>query len=120
MNYDHVVAIVIGLCSGVFGSLIAPWVNWGIEKKREKLRARRDLIFRARRFVSSGAFSCYGFSAEPYFMQLKPHLSENTINWIIHFEDHIECLDDTSTIHNDIKTTILEEITSLERRWRLI
>lgn len=34
----------LGLLGGVVGSLIPPWVNWGIELRREKMKYRRELI----------------------------------------------------------------------------
>jgi hypothetical protein len=33
-----------GLASGAVASLIAPWVNWGIEKRRLKRKRRYDLL----------------------------------------------------------------------------
>ncbi|TDZ75214.1 hypothetical protein DE4585_01574 [Mycobacteroides salmoniphilum] len=33
-----------GLATGTLSSLIAPWVNWRIEQKREELQHKRDLI----------------------------------------------------------------------------
>jgi len=42
LNYQVISAViggVTGLITGAIASLIAPWVNWGIEKKRRALRA---------------------------------------------------------------------------------
>lgn len=33
-----------GLATGVVGSLLAPWSNWGVEKRRGRLERRRQLI----------------------------------------------------------------------------
>jgi hypothetical protein len=33
-----------GLITGIIGSLFAPWINWGIEKKRKKQDRRAELI----------------------------------------------------------------------------
>jgi hypothetical protein len=39
---------IAGLISGVIGSLIEPWVQWAIEKRRNRQNYRRDLIRGAR------------------------------------------------------------------------
>jgi hypothetical protein len=45
------VGAIGGLISGVAASLIAPWVHWGVEKRRSRTDARRDLIQQARKAV---------------------------------------------------------------------
>jgi hypothetical protein len=45
---DAVWVAVIALVSGGVGSLIAPWAQWGIEKRREDRAAHRHLIERWR------------------------------------------------------------------------
>jgi len=45
---DQVIAAVVGglagLASGALASVVAPWVNWGIEKRRFRLQRRRELV----------------------------------------------------------------------------
>jgi len=35
--FSVVLPAFLGLVAGVVGSLVAPWVHWGIEKRREKM-----------------------------------------------------------------------------------
>jgi hypothetical protein len=39
---------VTGLIAGTIASLFAPWINWGIEKRKLRLTAQRELIKAAR------------------------------------------------------------------------
>ena len=52
---DPVVIVLIsagaGLISGTVASLFAPWIHWGIEKRRNKLDERKNLIKNARELV---------------------------------------------------------------------
>jgi hypothetical protein len=34
-----IIAAIAGLKSGTIASIIAPWINWGIQKKKRKTRA---------------------------------------------------------------------------------
>jgi len=43
---------VAGLVTGVIGSLVAPWANWSIEKRKQKLVYRRQLISEARQAIA--------------------------------------------------------------------
>lgn len=45
---DQVLAALVGgvagLITGAVSSLVAPWVNWGVEKRRLRFQRRRDLV----------------------------------------------------------------------------
>jgi hypothetical protein len=47
MAYEVPVALItgsVGLTTGILGSLVAPWANWGVEKRRLRRQARVDRI----------------------------------------------------------------------------
>ena len=46
-----------GIVTGSISSLLAPWAIWGIEKRRQKLAYRRELIAKWRRMLSQAASS---------------------------------------------------------------
>jgi hypothetical protein len=120
MKMEHLIAAIIGLFSGAAGSLIAPWVHWGIEKRRDKRAARRNLIVETRKFICSNSFSGFSFSKEHLFLQIKPYLGKKVVEWVEEFEHYFECLDDTPTIHEDLKAALLNELQKIENRWDLI
>jgi hypothetical protein len=41
---NAIIAGTVGLITGAIGSLIAPWVNWNIDKRRQKNKRRIELI----------------------------------------------------------------------------
>jgi hypothetical protein len=40
---QYVVPAVLGLVAGVVGSLVAPWVQWAVETRRNRQNYRREL-----------------------------------------------------------------------------
>lgn len=120
MVMEHFISAIIGLFSGAAGSLIAPWIHWGIEKSRDKRAVRKNLILEARKYICSNSFSGFSFSKEDFFIQLKPYLAKNAIEWVEKYEDYFECSDDTSTMHEDLKVELLKELQRIEKIWGLI
>lgn len=112
------VPAVVGLVSGAIGSLIAPWVAWGIEKKRSLLTARRDFLKDCRDSVHQ-APSREAFRDSPIYARLRPLLSPKTLERI-----------ETKTIIvqtggrgggvNNYAPAILDDIARIEREWGLL
>lgn len=75
------IAGLLGFSGGVVGSLIAPWVNWGIEKRREKLKYRRDLVQRWREAIEKD-FDQLAFNDTALYASLRPHLSKDALDAI--------------------------------------
>jgi len=105
-----------GLIAGAIGSIVAPWVNWGIEKRKLRLSARREFITTARCSLEAGADkSAFRESA---ISQLRPFLSERTRK---------EIESDTITVQlggrgsgaNNYKPHVLDELHTLESKWKL-
>lgn len=109
------IASLLGLLGGIIGSLVAPWVNWGIEKRREKMKYRRDLVQKWRDAIEKD-FDQLAFNDTALYASLRPHLSKDAI-------DAIE--GDQITIRvgrggNIIKSQVLDDIAKLEKKWDLI
>jgi len=117
---DHLLAAFLGFLGGVVGSLIAPWVHWGIEKRRDNLKARRALILNAREYIESKPFSGFQFSQENHFIQLKPYIDHKVIDWIDNFEKYYDAVDDNSNMHENLKVELLKQLQRIEKKWGLI
>lgn len=109
-----------GLVSGTVASLIAPWVRWGIEKRRARMESRRDLIAEAREYIGSKSFYGAGLTAKPIYPRLKPHLRSDLVEVIENFGQYRDQQDDPTKFPEELRKEMLDEISRVERKWRLI
>ena len=116
-----VLPAILGFVAGAIRSLVAPWVNWGIEKRREKTKRRQEFIDSWRRYIED-EFEWNSFRNTAMFSQIKPYLSEKMINEL----DPVEGTK-TPTIHlrspigeDTLTKRLLDEIAAVEKRWNLI
>jgi len=71
-----VIAVVLGFVSGVIGSLVAPWVHWGIEKRRQRFAARKEILNACRQALNSTDFNIFAFREGPAYAAIRDHLTE--------------------------------------------
>jgi hypothetical protein len=116
---QYVVPAIVGLLSGCLGSLVAPWVTWGIEKRRERQGARRALVKVARQAACHEEFGHIAFVQSAPYSQLRPHLSKNFVEMV---EDSTLRIVVGSSRHGGplYRTDLLDELARLEKEWRLI
>ncbi len=86
-----IIGAIAGLVTGGIASLIAPWIHWGIEKRKQKLQNRRDLITGWRKMISAvinfddrsdedGSFTFMeSLLKQPEYPSFNPHLDETTL-----------------------------------------
>ena len=115
----YLVAAVIGVVGGFIGSLIAPWVQWGVEKRRDRQAKRRELI-RACRSVLSTEIDKKTFRETELYSQLKPHLYKKVIHELEGDESADTSSEDADHRTVDFKQSLLEDIARIERDWILI
>ena len=113
---QYVVPAVVGLVGGAVGSLVAPWVVWGIEKRKLRMAARRDLIAFSRNAVSK-AQSRRQYQAEISYSQIRPYLSAETIAFV---ERRSNGQSEAHEDLNVLKQLLYEDIQALERAWGLM
>lgn len=119
---NKILPALLGFLAGVVGSLVAPWVKWGIEKRREKLKYKRELIRSWREYVNNH-FEWNTFRDTPVFSEMKPFLSESILKQIDppDFVNGRPVINLRSPIGRDsIKARLLEEITKIEIKWKLL
>jgi hypothetical protein len=114
---------LLGLLGGVVGSIITPWIKWEIEKKKETREIKRKKID-SWRFYIENHFNWDSFRDTSIFSEMKPFLSEEIIREL---DPYSFDKTNTPTIHlrtpigrDDLKMRLLDEITAIEKKWKLL
>lgn len=71
---DLAVSAIAGLGAGVVGSLVAPWVNWGVEQRREQRKARADLLRAVEIDIEEPTFTLSEFVGSQIYQTIVPYL----------------------------------------------
>jgi len=104
--------------AGAIGSLIAPWVNWGIEKRKLRLAARRDFIASARLELDAD-LDKHKFREGVLYSRLSPFLSENTRREIESDATTVQTGGRCAGVNNYFPLT-LDDLHVLEQTWKLL
>jgi hypothetical protein len=51
VTMEYIISGIFGLIGGAIGSLVAPWVHWKIEVRKEQLKSKKELVFNLRTFL---------------------------------------------------------------------
>jgi hypothetical protein len=116
---NAIIAGLVGLVTGAIGSLIAPWVQWGVEKRRKKFERRTALIQRWREILSNPTFERGILLNDPAYGPLRDLLSVKVRKEIERPSNHITVVLDSPTNSHD-RDLVLREIARIERAWGLI
>ena len=114
----YIIPAVIGFLGGVIGSLIAPWVQWGIEKRRLRQSKRRELINNCRMFLATDVDN-KTFRKTELYSKLRPHLYQLVIEEIEKDDTPVSEADETPAT-DQFKSKVLEDIARIEKEWILI
>jgi len=123
---------IAGLIAGVIGSLVAPWVQWTIEKRRNRQSYRRELIQRWRKIIAAqigeetDIWDVEGFSHTAEYSTMKPHLSSASREWIEVSVAERRALVKEAGIGPwgnqvmEYRRRLLDELARLEQEWGLV
>jgi hypothetical protein len=74
---QYLIPAAAGLVSGAIGSLVAPWIQWGVESKREQKAGRKALLAEVRALLAEPP-SLAEFRRMPIYSRVFPLVSEKT------------------------------------------
>ena len=97
------------------GSVAGYIIKWGIEKKKMKIEYKQRLIKRWREYIDS-YFVQTEFNDTVMYSEMRPHLSERTLNAI----EKREIRSRPGRGGNIVKSLVLDDIARLEKEWDLI
>lgn len=110
---------VSGSIFGAIASLLAPWSHWGVEKRRGRLEAKRQMIVDWRAAIEQRRGDIKSFRETPSYASLRNHLPEELIQRfeskerVIHKGGRYAGLD-------YFAVRLLDEIARLEHEWELV
>lgn len=147
---DTVIAAIVGAVAGIItgsiGSLFAPWANWGIEKRKQKLAYRRELIAKWRAMVKDITTSHSAnnelliklVQEHQDWYSLKPHLNPITLSMVgvplldknvksladtsqrLHIHQKQHKSDDYQTWTENALNYLIDDIGKIEKKWGLV
>lgn len=125
--FEILVPAIAGLITGAIGSLVAPWAQWGIEKKRLQHQVRSTLVAEVRAALVDPP-SNKEFRVMPIYSRLRPHLSEAARRSVegSHGPEQVGeviLLVSGAGRHSGVNPyaqRVLDELADLEQRWGLI
>jgi hypothetical protein len=103
-----------GLITGVVASLVAPWSQWGVEKRRLRREERRKILEAARKLISFS--DARSFRDTPECARLRPYLSDKLRK---DFEGEAIVVV-VGRGRGSPAIWLLDEITQLEKKWGLV
>ncbi len=114
-----VIAGVVGLMTGVIGSLFAPWAQWGIEKRRKRIDRRTTLVDGWRELLTASAFERNIVLNDPSYGVLRALLSEEARTSIERPANHLIVVMGEA-INSPDRRTLMYEVARIEHEWGLL
>jgi hypothetical protein len=123
---------------GGAGGFISIWANWGIEKRKQRLQRRRELITGWRMtlipMIGQSQDPPMIWAGErqravmtsPYYASLRPHLSANAIKQIedpaikIFIRANPKAIPTNDWNHHFPLKVFVDEIGRIEKEWKLV
>jgi len=110
---------IAGVVTGGISSVVAPWANWQIDKHRQKVDYKRELITRWRDMLGSVIKSCednHGpghywqcIREHPSFTSLRPQLKSDSYKEMEGIFDNHEC-----------HLFLVKKVGEIEKEWELL
>lgn len=114
----YVLPGILGFVGGVVGSLVAPWVRWGVEKRRLRQTKRQELINGCRMLLTTD-IDKKTFRESDLYTKIRIHLYARVIE-AIEKDDPPEPAPDGTEPAPDFRQVVLEDIARIEKEWVLI
>jgi hypothetical protein len=114
------VPLVAGASGGAVASLVTPWAQWGVDKRRERRAAQVKIIQGARTLVAREQDrSRSEILRDPRYLAIRPHLRP-AVEEQLRAQTVIATSDPYGTTGNPYLALIRNEADRLEREWDLL
>jgi hypothetical protein len=113
-----IISAVSGLAAGIVGSLIAPWVKWAVDRRREKLSYRRSIVESARNKIDASIFNKHQITSSLEWRYLEKYMPINVID-SFKMENHFLCGEPNEDASNPYRRELAKALEKLEHDWGL-
>ena len=117
---EAMVSAFLGLVAGIVGSLVAPWVNWGIEKRKIRYQYRRQVIIGGSNYTASLHFKFSQATKAAWYNSLKLEFPAATKLELEKLEELLTINGECSSLTDEARFIIQNELTALKKKWRII
>lgn len=117
--FNLLTALLSAGFGGTLATICAPFVAFGLEKRKIIFNARRVLIFDIRAMASK-EFDRFTFRRSPEFFQIKLYLSQNTLEAILQPQNYLHIDGGSGEINRHVEPLLLDDLARIEIKWRLI
>ncbi len=112
---EYVISGIIGLIGGAIGSLLAPWVLFKIEIRKEQLKSKKELILNLRIYLQNEDPRDEKFLRSVDYIRIRQYLSNEFIKDLEDLKKTI-----IHSYHRSFYTAkFMEEIDFIENLWNL-
>ncbi len=109
----------LAIISGAISSLVAPWAKWGIEKRKLQYEYRKQILIKLKSMLLVEKFDRVRLINTSEYMQVRNYFSKETVERLERPLNHLLASIGSPAFDLE-KKNILEEISRLERKWKLI
>jgi hypothetical protein len=111
------VGVTTGLGTGVLASVLSPWAQWGVEKRRRQMDQRAAIIHGARRLVAERQPDDRSeILRDPRYLAIRPHLDPE-VEAKLRAQGIVAVRDTYGTVGNNYLALIRDEADRLEKAW---
>lgn len=116
---EIIIPAIAGLISGTIASLIAPWVKWGIEKRKLKREYQIKMINEWKDIILRADFDRRNLLSNPSYGVLSSLLRKEVKEELERPSNHITVMMDSPVSDHD-KIMLIQEVGRIEREWDLV
>lgn len=113
---QYVITSIIALVSGAIGSLLAPWIHWKLEIRKQERKAKIDLINDLRTYLENNEPKNEQFLNSTNYIKIRPFLSPT---FLIELEDMSFQTIHVNSIRSFYKEKFLTELGIIEKNWKI-
>lgn len=107
-----------GLITGLIGAIEGPWVQWAIEKSRDRQKNRRELIKAWRQEIATFDFGERQFGSTVAYSEMRPHLRFDARRDLE--RQRVSIVGSGARNPHGEKDILLDEVARIEREWKLV